>query len=142
METLRMHPAAFILPRYVKNPFDFAGYRVESEQLIYIALGISHFLPQFYPEPYAFDVERYSPLRQEHKQPGAFAPFSFGEHTCTGARLAEIQMMLIVATLLHIANPQIDPPNYTLKTTLFSKKSAGLTPVDFYIKTRIGILPS
>ncbi|BAY46102.1 cytochrome P450 [Scytonema sp. HK-05] len=136
METLRMYPVGFMLPRYVKHPFDFAGYRVESGQLIYIALGISHFLPQFYPEPYTFDVERYSPLRQEHKQPGAFAPFSFGEHTCTGARLGEIQLMLIVATLLYTVEPEIDPPNYTLKTTVFSKKSVALTAVDFYIKTR------
>ncbi len=136
METLRMYPAAFMVERYVKHPFDFADYRVESGQFIYVALGISHFLPELYPSPHTFDVERYDLLRQEHKQPGAFAPFSFGVHTCPGARLAEVQLMLTVATLLYAVHPQLDPPTYTLKTTIYSNKSSALTVKGgFYIKT-------
>ncbi|MBW4634019.1 MAG: cytochrome P450 [Iphinoe sp. HA4291-MV1] len=136
METLRMYPIGFLVQRYVKHPFDFAEYKVESGQIIYIALGISHFLPEFYPEPHTFDVERYGSLRQEHKQPGAFAPFGFGAHTCAGARLAEVQLMLTVATLLYAVHPQLDPPTYTLKTAFFSKDSPIPLRVKggFYIK--------
>lgn len=104
---------------------------------IFIAPGISHFIPRLFPDPYKFDIERYDTLRQEHKQPGAYAPFSIGPHTCAGARLAEIQVMLTVGTILYAVHPQLDPPTYCMKTTLFSKKSAMLIPKGgFYIKTK------
>ncbi|AUB35401.1 Cytochrome P450 [Nostoc flagelliforme CCNUN1] len=137
METLRLHPVVFMTQRYVQHPFDYQDYRVESGQIMYFASGVSHFLPELFPNPYTFDVERYAPPREEHKQPGAFAPFFLGPHRCAGARLAEIQLMLTAATILYTVQPQLDPPNYTMKTALYTEESPTLAVKgNFYIKTR------
>jgi cytochrome P450 len=38
-----------------------------------------------------------------------------GTHTCLGAGLAEAQIMLTVATMLHSDQFEMDPPGYELK---------------------------
>src|SRR5260221_2053373 len=47
-----------------------------------------------------FDLDRFRPPRNEHRKPGAYAPFGLGDHTCLGAGIAEVQLMTTMATLL------------------------------------------
>jgi cytochrome P450 len=116
LETLRRYPIAPVVQRTVTQPFEFAGYRVDAGQRIFIGTTVAHFLPELHPDPYRFDIDRYLPPRNEHRTPGAFAPFSLGAHTCLGAGLAEIQIMLTVAALIRAGQFAIDPPDYQLKT--------------------------
>jgi cytochrome P450 len=116
LETLRRYPIAPAVQRTVTKPFEFAGHRVEAGGRIFIGTTVAHFIPELHPDPYRFDIDRYLPERNEHRIPGAFAPFSLGAHTCLGAGLAEIQIMLTIATLLHGARFVMEPPDYDLKT--------------------------
>ena len=70
------------------------------------------FLPDLFPDPDVFDVDRYSTARHEHTRPGAFAPFGTGVHACLGARFAQSQMMVTLATLLRSLDLAIDPGAY------------------------------
>jgi cytochrome P450 len=115
LETMRRYPIAPAVQRTVVKPFEFAGYRVDAGQRIFIGTTVAHFIPELHPDPYRFDIDRYLPPRNEHRVPGAFAPFSLGAHTCLGAGLAETQIMLTLATLLHFGRFEIDPPDYKLK---------------------------
>jgi len=115
LETLRRYPIASAAHRTVTQPFEFAGYRVDAGQHILIGTTVAHFLPDLHPDPYRFDIDRYLPQRNEHRMPGAFAPFGLGTHTCLGAGLAETQIMLTVATLLHAGRFEVGPPDYQLK---------------------------
>jgi cytochrome P450 len=117
METLRIYPISLALPRWAKESFEFAGYSVERNERVIIATSVSHFLPKFFPNPYTFDIDRYREPRNEHHQPGAYAPFGLGAHICLAKGMAEIQIMTIVATLLARVRLQIDPPTYKLKIT-------------------------
>ena len=67
-----------------------------------IGISVSHFLPELFPSPYTFDIERYGEERREHKQLGAYVPFGVGTHVCLGAGAAEAQIVLMMATLLHL----------------------------------------
>lgn len=115
LETLRMYPIAPMVQRTVIEPFEFAGCRVEAGTRLFIGTTVNHFDEQLHPEPYHFDIDRYLPSRNEHRIPGAFAPFGLGPHTCLGAGLAEAQIMLTVATLLHTGTFTLSPANYTLQ---------------------------
>lgn len=115
METLRMFPVAYLAPRYVEKEFTFAGYRIAAGQQLFMATAVPHFLPDLFPEPYTFDIDRYSEPRREHARAGAFAPFGTGVHTCLGSRFAQSQMMVTLATLLHALELELDPPGYELK---------------------------
>ena len=115
LETLRLYPIAVGISRVAANSFEFAGYRIPAGTEILIAMSVPHILPKYYPDPDRFDIDRYRPERNEHKQRGAFAPFGLGTHFCLGNRFAEVQIALNIATILHEADLRLDPPNYKMK---------------------------
>ena len=115
METLRLYPTVPITQKKVVTSFDFGGYRIPAGGDVRIALTVPHHLPQCFPEPERFDIDRYLPGREEHKQPGAYAPFGLGLHRCLGSGFAEVQIALTVATLLHNGVFELDPPSYEMK---------------------------
>ncbi|HRI28753.1 MAG TPA: cytochrome P450, partial [Chitinophagales bacterium] len=115
METLRRYPVAPMVPRTVGEPFEFAGYRFEKGQTVYMAQGVTHFLPELFPNPYEFDIDRHLPPRNEYRQKGALSPYGLGAHKCLGFQLGELQMMLTMATLIHMVDFKLTPANYELK---------------------------
>ena len=114
-ETLRLHPIVPVMVRIVANSFEFAGYWIPAGTPVWVAMPVSHHLPEIYPDPQRFDIDRFLPERREHGRPGAYAPFGFGPHSCLGQGAAQIQMALIIATVLHRAEIALDPPGYKLK---------------------------
>lgn len=114
LETMRMYPVAFAIPRTCIKPFQFKGYPVQVGREVFVASGVAHYLPEHYPEPYTFDIDRSAPPRNEHRKAGAFVPYGLGAHTCLGAGIAEVQIMYTVAVLLHHFSVKLDPPNYQL----------------------------
>ncbi len=129
-ETLRLYPIAGTLPRVATRDFEFAGYTIPKGETFMIATAAPHFSPEFYTNPYIFDIERFHEPRNEHKKRGVFAPFGAGPHTCLGAGLAEVQIMLSIATILHEADFVMDPLNYKLKKVY----TPSMTPKGFGIK--------
>ncbi|HTK08247.1 MAG TPA: cytochrome P450 [Ktedonobacteraceae bacterium] len=113
METLRLYNGSSF-NALVAKPFTFAGYRLEPGDEVKVAIAVSHHLPELFPHPETFDIDRYHDPRNEHRQRGAYAPFGLGEHTCLGAGIAEVQLMVITATLLHTYQFELDPPDYQL----------------------------
>lgn len=111
METLRMSTGGGF-GAIVAKPLTFAGHRLEPGDEVYVAMTVPHFLPELYPHPETFDIDRYREPRNEHRQRGAYAPFGLGEHTCLGAGIAEIQLVVIPATLLHTYQFELDPSDY------------------------------
>ena len=112
METLRMYPITQALPRTVTNTFEFAGYHIPAGTQVLIAVGVPHQLPDFFPDPERFDIDRYSPDRREHLQRGACSSFGLGHHTCLGRLFAEVQMVITLGTLLHRTEFALEPPGY------------------------------
>jgi cytochrome P450 len=115
METLRLFPVAPPAMRTIVEAFEFAGQVVQAGQMVILATSVTHFLPELFPEPLTFDPDRFTAPRNEHRQPGAFIPFFQGPHTCLGASLGEVQVMLVLATLLHHARLALDPPGYEIE---------------------------
>jgi cytochrome P450 len=110
-----MYPIAPALQRTATQDFEFAGYQVKAGEAVIIATTVPHYLPELYPDPERFDIERYTEARKEHKQPGAFAPFGLGAHTCLGAGWAEVQIMVTILTIVHSVDLVMDPSDYQLK---------------------------
>ena len=114
METLRRYPVAGGHRARVARPLTLSGYRLEAGQDVEVAMTVPHFLEEVYPNPMRFDLGRFRPPRNEHRKPGAYAPFGLGDHTCLGAGIAEVQLMVTMATLLSNYTLQCDPPDYQL----------------------------
>ena len=114
METLRRYPVAGGHRARVARPLALAGYRLVPGDDVEVAMTVPHFLEELYPNPMLFDLDRFRPPRNEHRKPGAYAPFGLGDHTCLGAGIAEVQLMVTMATLLSNYTLQGDPPDYQL----------------------------
>jgi cytochrome P450 len=115
LEILRYYPVGPGLPRTAAHTFDFAGYRVPRGTNVLVGTAVTHFLPEFFPDPFNFDIDRYIEPRHEHHQANAFVPFTVGEHTCLGAGMAEIQVMATIAALVNAVDLQLDPPDYNIQ---------------------------
>ena len=117
LETMRMYPAVPMLARTVTNSFELAGYRLEAGEAVMAATTVPHYLPECFPEPDRFDIERYTDARAEHRQPYAYAPFGLGPHRCLGNGFAEVQILVTVATVLREVDLALHPSGYRMKTT-------------------------
>ncbi|MBO0795804.1 MAG: cytochrome P450 [Ktedonobacteraceae bacterium] len=113
-ETLRRYPVAGGHLCRVARPLTINGYRLDPGTDVYVAMTVPHFLEEYYPNPLQFDIDRFQQPRNEHRSPGVFAPFGLGNHTCLGAGIAEVQLQVTMATLLHSRTFHLDPPDYQL----------------------------
>ena len=98
METSRMYPVIPWQVRGVVNRCTYNGYQIPSESRVLICCTAPHYNADLYKNPDKFDIDRYLPDRAEHKQPGAYAPYGLGTHTCLGQRYTDLQ--LTVNTML------------------------------------------
>lgn len=115
LETLRLYPVAPMLPRTAATTFDFAGHQIKAGSLLFVANGLTHFLPEYFPDPQRFDINRHTAEVRKTRPPLAYAPYSFGAHTCLGAGMAEAQVMILIALLLHHFELALDPPEFTAR---------------------------
>jgi cytochrome P450 len=112
-ETMRLYPIAPLLARRVMAPFTFFDYDVEVGTELVVATGVTHYLPEFYPEPYRFDIGRNTNVPN-----GAFSGWGVGPHSCLGAGLAVVLMKVVVGAILRDWAVALHPPDYDLKVTL------------------------
>ncbi len=115
LETLRMYPIAPAVTRIVSNAFEFGGYRVPAGAQILAGITVGHHLPECFPDPARFDIERYRRDPPEHQKPGVFAPFGLGRHRCLGSGFAEVQIALTIATIVHDVDLALERPDRPLK---------------------------
>ena len=115
METMRLYPIAVAQMRTATRDFEFAGYRIKSDELLYVATSVPHFMKEFFPEPQRFDIDRYAKPRAEHLESGAYSPYGRGPHTCLGKSLAEVQMALTLARLFYRLDMALESPDYELE---------------------------
>ena len=114
MECLRMYPIVPMSIRNVMNSCVVEGYELPVGSRIFIAQTAGHYMPEVFPDPYTFDIDRYSPPRNEHHSPG-YAPNGLGTHTCLGFRWMELQLAVNVLMVAHYFTLKVSPENYKLK---------------------------
>lgn len=105
VETLRMYSIAAVTMRTALQDFSFAGYHIPRGANIMIANTITHFLPEYFPDPYAFKTDR----DYTNVPANVFTPFTLGAHTCLGAGMAESLLMLSAGVIASCSCLQFVP---------------------------------
>lgn len=113
-EAMRLWPIAVAQMRTTNHDMEFEGFVIPKDETIFIGTSVPHFMEEFFPDPMKFDPDRCD--RREHLQPGAYAPFGRGTHTCLGQSLAEVLMGICIARLFHRLDLSLESPDYVLKT--------------------------
>ncbi|MEM9164969.1 MAG: cytochrome P450 [Cyanobacteria bacterium P01_F01_bin.4] len=97
-EVLRRYPVIPILfPRIVKVPMTLMGYDFEPEMLLAPSAYLVHYREDLYPDAHQFKPDRF--LSRQYA-PHEYFPFGGGNRRCLGYALAQLEMKLVVATVL------------------------------------------
>ncbi|HKY91893.1 MAG TPA: cytochrome P450, partial [Nevskiaceae bacterium] len=113
-ESLRLYPPLTIIMRRAIDDFEIHGYRIPAKTAVGLFPVLTGRLEQWWSSPDAFDPERFSPARAEHKRhPFAWVPFGGGAHMCLGLHFAEMQVKAVLHPLLRSCRIGV-APGYTM----------------------------
>ena len=97
-ETLRMYPVLPILfPRVAKSSVQIAGYSFATGTRFMPTIYLVHHREDLYPNAERFEPERF--LERQYSSSEYF-PFGDGSRRCLGYALAQLEMKLVLATIL------------------------------------------
>ncbi|NMF82317.1 cytochrome P450 [Nodosilinea sp. P-1105] len=97
-ETLRIYPVAPLsFARQVERPTELMGYPLEPGTVVMADLYSLHHRPDLYPNPSQFRPQRFL---ERSFSPYEFMPFGGGSRRCVGAALAQLEMALVISTIL------------------------------------------
>jgi cytochrome P450 len=96
-ETLRLHPVVEVVFRVLRKPWLFGGYELPAGMSIAAAIALVHRREDLYPNPTAFEPERF--LARKFK-PHEYLPFGGGNRRCIGAAFAHYETCVALGTIL------------------------------------------
>jgi cytochrome P450 len=97
-ESLRLYPPGYKFTRQALADDEIGGYAIPARSLVIISPWVTH-RSNFWPDPEAFDPERFSPGRAETRPRFAYFPFGGGVRSCVGSEFAMMEAQLILATV-------------------------------------------
>ncbi len=123
-ESMRLYPAAgFLFGREAVEDVELGGHPIRRGSWVFIAPYVVHRDPRNFPDPAAFDPERFAPHRLADIPPYAYIPFGAGPRTCIGNALATAQIVLLAATVLQRFRVALDqgPPEIEMEIVVRPK---------------------
>jgi cytochrome P450 len=101
-EALRLYPPVWTIERDALADDDVAGTPVPAGSTVAIPPYLVHRHPGFWPDPAGFDPRRFLPggngdAATRHRY--AFIPFGGGKRACVGSSFAELEAVLVLATI-------------------------------------------
>ncbi|WP_441249345.1 cytochrome P450 [Kitasatospora sp. McL0602] len=99
-ETLRLHPAVWLIPRHAAVDDTLDGFHVEAGSHVLVCPYLTHRDPELWPAPEQFDPWRFiEPGRRPTRQ-GSFYPFGLGARACLGQQFSFREMVALLELLL------------------------------------------
>lgn len=99
-EAVRLCPPAAGVARVATRDIEVTGYRVPAGSLVALGLYALHHDPQLWPDPMAFDPDRFSPENVAARDRWQFLPFLGGSRPCIGEHFARLETTLALATVV------------------------------------------
>jgi cytochrome P450 len=103
-ETLRVRPVVPVVARVLTQELELGGYRMPAGTRVMPSIYLTNRNPSVYEDPAAFRPERFL-----ENAPDTFAwiPFGGGIRRCIGASFAQLEMKLMLRTMLSELEPSV-----------------------------------
>jgi cytochrome P450 len=98
-EAMRLYPPAWILGRLVVADYILDDYRMPTGTLVLLSQYVTHHDPRYFPNPFTFDPQRWTPENRTQIPKFAYFPFGGGPRRCIGEGFAWMESILVLATI-------------------------------------------
>jgi cytochrome P450 len=103
-ETLRVRPVVPLVARMLTQDMRIAGYELPAGTRVTPSIYLTNRNPRVYSEPQSFRPERFL---ESTPETFAWIPFGGGIRRCIGASFAQLEMKLMLRTMLSELEPRI-----------------------------------
>ncbi|HEY3062625.1 MAG TPA: cytochrome P450 [Chloroflexota bacterium] len=136
-EALRMYPPAYMMGRQALIDCEIGGHSVKRGTTLLMSQWLIHHDARFFDDPWAFRPERW--LEAKALPRFAYFPFGGGQRQCIGNAFAQLEAVLVLASLLQrcsfevAPNQRIEPqalitlrPKFGLRMVVGARRAAAL----------------
>ncbi|WP_077973843.1 cytochrome P450 [Streptomyces tsukubensis] len=108
-ESLRLYPPAWVIPLRAKAGARLGGHAIRAGDAVWCSQWVTHRDPRWFTDPLAFRPERWDGESTANTSWQTWFPFGTGPRTCVGARFAQVETALVLATLARRWHLEVDP---------------------------------
>lgn len=102
-EAMRLCPPVAVAGRTAQRDIAIDGYRVTAGSMVLVGIFGLHRAPELWPDPLAFDPERFNPENMRGRDLWHYIPFGKGPRTCIGDHFAMYEAVLALAAIIRSA---------------------------------------
>jgi cytochrome P450 len=108
-ESMRLYPPAWTLGRQALTDYVIDKYVIPSGSIVLMSQYVMHHNPQYFPNPEAFDPDRWTKEFKSVLPRFSYFPFGGGIRGCVGEPFAWIEGILVIATIYRKWKMHHDP---------------------------------
>lgn len=123
-ETLRLCPAVPLVMRKLVQPMRLGGYEIPAGTIVAPCIHLVHHREDIYPRPFAFVPERFLGRAPENY---TWIPFGSGVRRCVAASFAQLEMKLVMQTVLREVELGLPPASGSPRAR---RSSVAFAPAD------------
>jgi len=98
-ESMRCYPPAWIVARRALEDCPLGRFTLPAGALVLMSQWVTHHDPRYYPDPFRFDPERWTPEAAASRPRFAYYPFGGGSRLCIGEQFAWMEGVLVLAAV-------------------------------------------
>ncbi len=120
-EAMRIYPPVAMVVRQSTRDLSIGGVAVTPHDNVFVPIYAIHRHDRLWPNPEAFDPERFSPEQVKARHRWSYLPFGAGPRICIGMGFALLEAAAILGTLLPAAHLSAAPgfkPTPKLRVTM------------------------
>ncbi len=120
-ESMRVYPPVAMVVRQSTRPLTIGGVEVTPHDNVFVPIYAIHHHHRLWPNPDAFDPDRFLPEAVKARHRWSYLPFGAGPRICIGMGFALLELVAILATVLPGARLSAEPgfkPTPKLRITM------------------------
>ena len=98
-ESMRLYPPAWMVGYRAIGDYAVGDYFLPAGSVILMSQYVMHHDPRYFPDPFRFDPERWTPEAKLARPKFSYFPFGGGPRVCIGEPFAWMEGVLLIATL-------------------------------------------
>jgi cytochrome P450 len=108
-ESMRLYPPAWTMGRRALSDYRVGGFVIPANSIVLMSAWVMHHDARFFPGPFEFDPERWTPEARESRPKFSYFPFGGGPRVCIGEQFAWMEGILLIAALAQRWKMRLEP---------------------------------